>query len=795
MKSYLCFLLFIFPALLFAEDAGKRKSDSLRIYRTPSITVSTSRANATNSPVPYTEITKSEIKETYSSQDLPQILSQLPSILTFSENGNFIGYTNMSLRGFDQRRIAVMVNGIPQNDPEDHNFYWINMSDFASTLGNIQVQRGAGLSSYGPAAIGGSILLSTVNYAEFKGVNISSGIGFQEYGGPNSRTEQISNRYAIEYSSGLVDNYAFYAKLGRINSFGYREQSFANLNSYFFSAMRFDGNLTTQLNIFGGSQYDGLAYNGLPKSYVKDPELRRTNYSYFSYDSEDGKTINWTTTRRKQEVENFSQPQLELLNDWQISEKLAFKSALFLKMGDGYFDYDGTGWTDVNSFRLTPENGFIDAPDPQNPIIRANVSNKYGGWIPRLEYMNNFGRLMVGAEIRIHRSSHWGKINFAENLPENYDPDYKFYSYNGVRNIYSAFASQQFDVTDDFSISLEGQLVNHLYALENERAGKVFAEYQLIDGGTIGNGDRLFEVNYTFFNPRLGFNFNIDESQRTYFSAAHTSREPRMRNLYAASDSWDGAVPLFKKVEIDSVTTAYDFTNPLIKPEQMLNFELGWAYATSNYTLNINGYWMEYFDELVKSGQLDVFGAPVDGNAPKTRHYGIELMGSAKFFDDEKTGSLQLSANGTYSKNLIIDYGFATKQGELVQLEGNSIAGFPDLMANVRLTYSIGDLFTSIHLRYVGEFRTDNFGDMLVSDPRIKAHLGGGYYADNVVDAYTILNADFGYTFRNIPAVNSLRLHLQINNITNELYAASGIGREFFPAAGRSFFLGFELGL
>lgn len=794
MKQFLILLILSYPALILAETADK-KNDSLRIYKVPSITVSTTRANSDNSPVPYAEISKSEIENTYSAQDLPQILSQLPSIMTFSENGNFIGYTNMSLRGFDQRRISVMVNGIPQNDPEDHNFYWINMSDFASTVDNIQVQRGAGLSSYGPAAIGGSVLMSTVNYAKFRGVNISSGIGFQEYGGINSRTEQISNRFAIEYSSGLVDNYAFYAKLGRINSFGYREQSWANLNSYFFSVMRFDGDLTTQLNIFGGSQNDGLAYNGLPKSYVKDPELRRSNYSYFSYDSEDGRTINWTTNRRRQEVEEFSQPQMELLNDWQISDKLVLKSALFLKMGRGYFDYDGTGWTDASAFRLNPENGFIDAPDPQNPIIRSFVGNNYGGWIPRIEYDNLLGKMMLGAEIRLHRSEHWGKINFAENLPENYDPDFKFYSYNGVRNIYSVFGSQQINVTEDFSISAEAQVVNHLYAIENEKAGNLYSQYNSIDGNIIGNGDRIFEINYVFFNPRLGFNYNFTETQRAYFSAAHTSREPRMRNLYAASDSWSGAVPLFSKVQIDSNTVAYDFTNPLIKPEQMLNFELGWSIASDNYSLNLNGYWMEYFDELVKDGQLDIFGSPIDGNAPKTRHYGLEIMGWLKFFDHEQTGSLQLSANGTFSRNIIVDYGFATDQGELIQLKGNSIAGFPDMMANVRLSYNYKDLFASMHLRYVGEFYTDNFGGMLVEDERIKTHLGSSYYADNIVDSYTIINADFAYTFKDILTFSKLRLHFQIHNLTNELYAASGIGREFFPAAGRNYFFGIEVGL
>jgi len=84
---------------------------------------------------------------------------------------------------------------------------------------------------------------------------------------------------------------------------------------------------------------------------------------------------------------------------------------------------------------------------------------------------------------------------------------------------------------------------------------------------------------------------------------------------------------------------------------------------------------------------------------------------------------------------------------------------------------------------------------LLISDPRVKSHLGSEYYINNIVDSYKILNADISYTFKQIFSINRLKIHLQINNITNELYAASGIGKEFFPAAERNYFFGFELGL
>ena len=83
-------------------------------------------------------------------------MSELPSTTFYSESGNGIGYNYLSIRGFDQRRITVSVNGIPQNDPEDHNVYWLDFPDLLANTELIQVQRGAGSGVFGYPAIGGS---------------------------------------------------------------------------------------------------------------------------------------------------------------------------------------------------------------------------------------------------------------------------------------------------------------------------------------------------------------------------------------------------------------------------------------------------------------------------------------------------------------------------------------------------------------------------------------------------------------------------------------------------------------
>ncbi|HEX9251210.1 MAG TPA: TonB-dependent receptor plug domain-containing protein, partial [Ignavibacteriaceae bacterium] len=206
-------------------------------------------------PMSFDKIAKEEIEKDYIVQDIPNYLSQLPSTTFYSENGNGIGYNYLSIRGFDQRRISVSINGIPQNDPEDHNVYWLDFPDLLASTELIQVQRGAGSGSVGYPAIGGSINIITSPFSEKPQINLSAA-----YGSFNTR------KYSAAFSSGLINNkYSIYAKLSQILSGGYREKSWSKLNSYHLSAARYDDKLTSQLNLFGGPISDGLAYTGIAK--------------------------------------------------------------------------------------------------------------------------------------------------------------------------------------------------------------------------------------------------------------------------------------------------------------------------------------------------------------------------------------------------------------------------------------------------------------------------------------------------------------------------------------------------
>jgi iron complex outermembrane receptor protein len=267
-----------------------------------------------------------------------------------------------------------------------------------------------------------------------------------------------------------------------------------------------------------------------------------------------------------------------------------------------------------------------------------------------------------------------------------------------------------------------------------------------------------------------------------------------MRNLYAAEDF--DAVPLFEsKISTDN-TKAYDFTKPLVKPEKMLNLEIGFKYSTDDLNIGIGGYFMQYADELVSNGQTDVFGVPIDGNAPNTRHIGLELQGTALLYSSH-SGNINISGNATFSSNKIIEFDYITGSGDKISLKDNDIARFPSAMGNLRLSYEYEGFYLSMLMKYVGEYRTDSYGDLIKTDSRLMNSLNSDdeYYSDNTLPSYSIINADISYKIKSIFDLNSLTIRAQINNLTNVLYAAGAIGRQFFPAAERNIYIGIELGL
>jgi iron complex outermembrane receptor protein len=699
---------------------------SVPIFSQP-VTVTATRGRERETPVTFSTLEQQDLRERYTTQDIPVLLSELPSSTSYSESGNGIGYTYLTIRGFDPRRVAVMINGIPQNDPEDHNVYWLDAPDLAASLEDIQVQRGAGSAFYGPPAIGGSVNLVTSAFAHERSVQLSAGIGSF-----NTR------KYSASFTSGLLgDHMAFHGRISKILSGGYRDKSWVDFTSYFLGIVRYDDRMTTQLNIYGGPIADGLAYYGIPKEEVKDLSRRRAN-----------------PILRPEERESFSQPHVELFHEWRLGPGLTLNNTLFSVVGDGYFDYDGS-WAPLSYFRITPQEGFPVNGDPDTlsvpgALIRAQVTNRQWGWLPRFTWKYGRGELLVGAELRIHRSLHWGRLQWAESLPVSVPADHHYYEYRGAKDIFSLYVHQITELTS--GMTLMGDLQ---YA---------YNRYRLYDEKFVGTD---FAVPYHFLNPRIGLNYNLSDQGNVYLSAAYTSREPRLKNLYDAAEastpaSWGSVTPQFSLLP----GGAYDFSKPLVKPESLFDLELGGGLGAGGSRVSLNFYWMEFTDEIVKSGQVDRFGQPVTGNANRTRHLGVELSARVR-----NESGWEFSANATAGRNRFVhhtDY----SSGVPAVLDGNPIAGFPDFLANTRVSYRLPHFAVSLAGRFVGLQYTDNFKN-----------------AANTVDPFFVSDASVSYQLDSLPGGVRAEAKLQVNNVFDALYAAYGEGAQFFVGAERNIFL------
>ena len=207
--------------LFIATVSMAQESDSTQVSL-QEVEIMSTRATETT-PIAFTNIGKEKLKKANTGIDLPYLVTMTPSALATSDAGAGIGYTSLRIRGTDATRINVTANGIPVNDSESHNVFWVNMPDLASSIKDIQIQRGVGTSTNGAGAFGASINIktsdfSTMPYAGFSG----------SYGSFGTHKETLKAGTGI-----IADHWSLDIRLSNIGSNGYIERASTKLNSYY----------------------------------------------------------------------------------------------------------------------------------------------------------------------------------------------------------------------------------------------------------------------------------------------------------------------------------------------------------------------------------------------------------------------------------------------------------------------------------------------------------------------------------------------------------------------------------
>ena len=248
-------------AVFTVEGKQSEPVDSLKISKNIPLeeVVVTATKVSKGTPVAYSEISRKELNKRNDGQGIPFLLLQSPSVIMTSDAGTGIGYSGFRVRGTDANRINITVNGVPVNDSESHTVFWVNMPDFASSVDNIQIQRGAGTSTNGAAAFGATVAMQTQK-PDLKPYGIYS-VSAGSFG-------TVKN--TVQGGTGLLyDHFVFDARYSNIRSDGFIDRASANMHSYFASAAYYGANTLIRFQTFGSNEQTYQAWTGVPSSMLE----------------------------------------------------------------------------------------------------------------------------------------------------------------------------------------------------------------------------------------------------------------------------------------------------------------------------------------------------------------------------------------------------------------------------------------------------------------------------------------------------------------------------------------------
>ncbi len=703
------------------------------------VQVSATRANE-KTPTSYSNLSKKEIERANFGQDLPYLLESTPSTVVSSDAGAGVGYTGVRIRGVDPTRTNVTINGIPVNDGESHNVFWVNMPDFASSTESIQVQRGVGTSSNGAAAFGASLNIKTDQvvrkaYAESDNA----------YGSFNTL------RTSVKAGTGLINNkFTVDTRLSRITSDGYIDRANSNLKSFYLSGAWIGKKSLLRLNVFSGKQTSYQAWNGAPESRIKNDVDGMNAYAdrnYLSQEDRDnllnsGRTYNSFTY--KNQTDNYQQDHYQLHFTHRFTNKLNMNISGHYTKGSGYYEEYKTD-AKFSAYSLTPVVIGLDTITRTDLIRQKWLDNHFYGTVLSLNY-NNLRNLQVtwGGGINQYVGDHFGEIIWA-----------RLASSSEIGDRYYENTSNKLDANTYFKATYAIKKLKLYADMQVRTIQYSFMGVQEENGVQI---DMQQNVNYTFFNPKAGLMYDFNEKNNVYASGSVANREP------------------IRKDFIENTAA----NRP--KAEELYNLEAGYKRKSSRFFATANYFMMYYKNQLILTGQINDVGGYTRTNTPESYRTGIELEAGYRILKNlSLTGNVTLSQNKIKEfKEYIDDY---DNGGQLEVLHQNTDLAFtPNLIATLGLNYEpVSDLNFNILTKYVG----NQFMDNTSSDRKM-------------LNAYFLTNLSIDYTLRNV-FFKEVQFGLLVNNVFNYMFENNGYtysyiaGGEtihenfYFPQAGVNF--------
>ena len=762
------------------------------------VQITTSIAKNRKTPVAYSNVTGKDIAERLGSQDLPLLLNQMPGVYATSQGGGS-GDARISIRGFSQRNIAVMVDGIPVNDMENGQVYWSNWFGLGSVTALTQVQRGLGSSRIANPAVGGTMNIITKGLSQQAKLEASVEFGDSKY-----------EQFGVNYSSGrLKGDWGLLMSFTKRQSNGYVDYLFDDMYSYFGKAekqwkTKSHGSHTLSIAVMGAPQSHGQrSFRARLSMYDKafaeqlgvDTVLPRMAYNQGRKYNQHWGNLNqaavsndktdtiWGRSQVVNErVNMFHKPQMYVKHDWALSKKTLITSTVYASYGRGggvssnsslkipqipqnygQFDFQSTYFlnTSGSDFTTPIDPKYSLTENKSTGILQRAVNNhNWYGLLSTMQHkINNFWSFTGGIDLRTYHGRHYregydllGGDYFIPSQAEknpNYDAKHMYragdvfgYNNDGLVRWAGAFGEMEYSknrTTWFFNSSASNTWLKRI-------------DYFKLDKDK-NYGQPTAWVQRRGVTLKTGLNHNISRKFNLFGNLGYLNRPTRFSNVF---DN--------RNVQVKD-----------IRNEKVYALEGGSGYKSKRLALNFNAYYTLWknkpVDFLSSFTDLDGNNYSFNINGLGARHMGAELQASFKAGDG-------ITLEGSWSLG---DWIWNSGSEVIVRNDlGDSIAKVDFDATGVHVgdaaqrqqayllrwepTYLKGAYFTLQYIHF-----SKHYADF---DP---TSLTGKYKGQEsfLLPTYWYMNVTGGYK---LDLKNGIKMQFYgtVNNITNNLYITDG---------------------
>jgi hypothetical protein len=743
-------------------------------------------------PVAVSTIKASEIQEKLGSQEFPEILVNTPSVYVTKQGGGF-GDSRINIRGFDQRNIAVMINGMPVNDMENSGVYWSNWAGLSDVTSAMQVQRGLGSSKLAISSVGGTINIVTRTSDLKEGGSVAT-----TFGNANYLKTQAS------YSTGKMANgLSASFLLSQTRGDGYADGTeFQGYNYFIALGYEFNKKHDIQFTFTGAPQWHNQRSFANPLSeYIKygNPTANEPNIKYNSnWGYLNGQEFSWTRNFYSKPVASFNY-------DFKISEKTKLSSVFYGSWGRG----GGTGNIGKNPFSYKTKDGLVPFDDfyayntgtysfangssltnlgtPLAPSTAAGhigeyVTNRsagftrrasinshdwYGAVINLNQKLTNELTLDFGVDARTYTGYHFRNINnrlgadvYYDNTNINNKPDgrylYETYAASPSANPFTDIKDQEkIEYNNNGLVRWYGAFTQLEYSTEKVSAffqGAVSQQgFKREDTFVYLESDPLYSTDYENIlggNVKGGVNYNIDENHNVFVNSGYYSKQPFFNAVYPNNKST---------------------VNENLINEKVLGLEAGYGFRSSVFNASLNVYYTSWKDRYQRStdASIDNFGGYFDFSGITQIHSGIELEMSAKPLPKLSLNGMVSVGDWNYEGDVTSNRFDANNQqigtGSTLYLDNVKVGDAAQFTASLGAKYEVVERVT-----LDANYRVADKLYASIDPARFSVQDNKGSLE---LPSYGLMDAGFSYKMlvgRN--KSNSVIFRLNVNNVLDEVY-------------------------